>query len=419
MEIVRCPFRKCNISHTKNKKFSSSGLKISRPSSLTEPHTDNGLRTIWTASLKLMFNKNPPALPFPPIFISTYFIMPYSINKLARGSYEVVNSKTGKIHAKHTSLAKAKAQVRLLGMKDGMKGGLHPSLVPVFDTLAKRIRPNAEQLHRIFQRIRQMEDGGTKVGFFTLEKIFNEEVPPLFQSKGRLNPQHQPRDLTDATTGHSSDESDDSSTVSSLTSSGRGRRVGGIRLTPQVRDIITQLYPQYRPNIEQLKNVIANVHLLDERAIANDLSDLPQMIEACFRVAMGIESNVPLSSIPFTKEGKGRMTGGLDIEDHDVKMWYQRLFLQYSPNPAQTAIIREAIEALPPEALAEGGSDLPEMIEACFKVGMDIDDGDPPAGKPSGKGYSGGATYGEKVLNSRGNSVVVPPNYNHGSLPFF
>lgn len=49
--------------------------------------------------------------------------MPYEIRKLKRGQYEVLNSKTGKVHAKHTSLVKAKAQVRLLGMKDAEGGG--------------------------------------------------------------------------------------------------------------------------------------------------------------------------------------------------------------------------------------------------------------------------------------------------------
>jgi len=45
--------------------------------------------------------------------------MPYEIKKLGRGDYEVINKDTGTIHAKHTSLAKAQAQVRLLHMVGG------------------------------------------------------------------------------------------------------------------------------------------------------------------------------------------------------------------------------------------------------------------------------------------------------------
>ena len=55
--------------------------------------------------------------------------MPYEIRKLKRGHYEVLNSETGQVHAKQTSLAKAKAQVRLLGMKHaegGHRGVAHP-----------------------------------------------------------------------------------------------------------------------------------------------------------------------------------------------------------------------------------------------------------------------------------------------------
>lgn len=46
--------------------------------------------------------------------------MPYAIRK--RGSrYEVVNTATGRVHAKHTSKKKAEAQVRLLrGIEHGM-----------------------------------------------------------------------------------------------------------------------------------------------------------------------------------------------------------------------------------------------------------------------------------------------------------
>jgi hypothetical protein len=42
--------------------------------------------------------------------------MPYLMEKHPDGSYSVVNKKTGYIHAKHTTLSKAKAQIRLLGM---------------------------------------------------------------------------------------------------------------------------------------------------------------------------------------------------------------------------------------------------------------------------------------------------------------
>lgn len=43
--------------------------------------------------------------------------MPYKIEKCKEcgcGTYKVITTTTGKVHAKHTTLAKAKAQVRLL-----------------------------------------------------------------------------------------------------------------------------------------------------------------------------------------------------------------------------------------------------------------------------------------------------------------
>jgi hypothetical protein len=40
--------------------------------------------------------------------------MPYKIVKNADGSYEVKNAKTGKVHAKHTDLTKAEAQIRIM-----------------------------------------------------------------------------------------------------------------------------------------------------------------------------------------------------------------------------------------------------------------------------------------------------------------
>lgn len=48
--------------------------------------------------------------------------MPFDIKKLGRGDYEVINTENGKIHAKHTSLAKAKAQIRLLHMGGNIEG---------------------------------------------------------------------------------------------------------------------------------------------------------------------------------------------------------------------------------------------------------------------------------------------------------
>ena len=45
--------------------------------------------------------------------------MPYTIEKY-NGDYRVLNSQTGKVHAKHTTKAKAEAQVRLLhSIEDG------------------------------------------------------------------------------------------------------------------------------------------------------------------------------------------------------------------------------------------------------------------------------------------------------------
>lgn len=43
--------------------------------------------------------------------------MPYKITKV-KGGYRVKNANTGKVHAKKTTLAKARAQIRLLHMKD-------------------------------------------------------------------------------------------------------------------------------------------------------------------------------------------------------------------------------------------------------------------------------------------------------------
>jgi hypothetical protein len=46
---------------------------------------------------------------------SHYYYMPFQILKAGK-AYAVINSVTGKIHANHTTLKKAKAQIRLLHM---------------------------------------------------------------------------------------------------------------------------------------------------------------------------------------------------------------------------------------------------------------------------------------------------------------
>ena len=46
--------------------------------------------------------------------------MPYAIRKKGN-AYQVVNTQTGKVHAKHTSKKKAQAQMRLLYMKERKK----------------------------------------------------------------------------------------------------------------------------------------------------------------------------------------------------------------------------------------------------------------------------------------------------------
>jgi hypothetical protein len=47
--------------------------------------------------------------------------MPYKILKNADNSYKLINSDTGRVHAKHTTLEKAKAQMRLLHLITGKK----------------------------------------------------------------------------------------------------------------------------------------------------------------------------------------------------------------------------------------------------------------------------------------------------------
>ena len=48
--------------------------------------------------------------------------MPYSILPTGDGQFKVVNTATGKVHAKHTTERRAEAQVRLLrGIERGMR----------------------------------------------------------------------------------------------------------------------------------------------------------------------------------------------------------------------------------------------------------------------------------------------------------
>jgi hypothetical protein len=49
--------------------------------------------------------------------------MPYQIKQISPRRYSVINSKTGEVHAKSTTKAKAEAQVRLLeaAEKNGKK----------------------------------------------------------------------------------------------------------------------------------------------------------------------------------------------------------------------------------------------------------------------------------------------------------
>jgi hypothetical protein len=49
--------------------------------------------------------------------------MPFELKKISPRLYEVSNSETGKVHAKHTSLKNAKAQLRLLHMVGGAISG--------------------------------------------------------------------------------------------------------------------------------------------------------------------------------------------------------------------------------------------------------------------------------------------------------
>jgi hypothetical protein len=53
--------------------------------------------------------------------ILIYIRMPYQIKKNNDGTYRVINRLTGRVHAYHTSLVNAKAQIRLLYMREKEK----------------------------------------------------------------------------------------------------------------------------------------------------------------------------------------------------------------------------------------------------------------------------------------------------------
>ena len=54
--------------------------------------------------------------------------MPYEIEPIGEGKYRVINAESGTVHAQHTTLGKAKKQVRLLyGLEHGMKPGVYGS----------------------------------------------------------------------------------------------------------------------------------------------------------------------------------------------------------------------------------------------------------------------------------------------------
>lgn len=53
--------------------------------------------------------------------------MPYAIRRHPDGSFEVVNTETQKVHARHTSEVKARRQVRLL---NAVKHGFKPTGKP-------------------------------------------------------------------------------------------------------------------------------------------------------------------------------------------------------------------------------------------------------------------------------------------------
>jgi len=47
--------------------------------------------------------------------------MPYEIKKVSKSKYQVINKITGKIHAKGTTLEKAKKQIKLMEYLDSRK----------------------------------------------------------------------------------------------------------------------------------------------------------------------------------------------------------------------------------------------------------------------------------------------------------
>lgn len=114
--------------------------------------------------------------------------MPYEIRKLKRGHYEVLNSETGQVHAKQTSLAKAKAQVRLLGMKHadgGHRGVAHPKTKKqIHDYFQKWYKKNRKSVLRRMEKQR-LAGGATAVQrmpdfskYFALENAPPPPPPP-------------------------------------------------------------------------------------------------------------------------------------------------------------------------------------------------------------------------------------------------
>jgi hypothetical protein len=70
--------------------------------------------------------------------------MPYEIIKKPSGKYQVINKITGEIHAKGTTLKKAKAQIRLLEMVDRKKRGGH-SARPYEDYISSDSESDSEE----------------------------------------------------------------------------------------------------------------------------------------------------------------------------------------------------------------------------------------------------------------------------------
>lgn len=66
--------------------------------------------------------------------------MPYGLLKHKDGSYSVINTSSGKLHSKHTTEEKAKAQLRLLY---GIEGGMTPRGRSMEKTKGKRERTSS------------------------------------------------------------------------------------------------------------------------------------------------------------------------------------------------------------------------------------------------------------------------------------